>query len=123
MGAGSRLTRSPHEADIPDVDIDVQPGGHLILSTISRTPLAELLTITLAEDVLRLVTPGTHTYHKYLRPTELRDFFREKGWEAFETRGVPYDPVNGKWRLLDPGAMGGWGEMVNYFAAVRRPKV
>ncbi|BGP24496.1 Hexaprenyldihydroxybenzoate methyltransferase, mitochondrial [Rhodotorula toruloides] len=99
-----------------------KPGGHLILSTISRTLLAKFLTITLAEDVLRLVTPGTHTYHKYLRPSELRDFFvREKGWEAFETRGVPYDPVSGEWRLLDPGAMGGWGEMANYFAAVRRP--
>ncbi|BGP31914.1 Hexaprenyldihydroxybenzoate methyltransferase, mitochondrial [Rhodotorula toruloides] len=99
-----------------------KPGGHLVLSTISRTPLAKLLTITLAEDVLRLVTPGTHTYHKYLRPTELRDFFREKGWEAFETRGVPYDPVKGEWRLLDPGAMGGLGEMVNYFAAPKKRK-
>jgi polyprenyldihydroxybenzoate methyltransferase/3-demethylubiquinol 3-O-methyltransferase len=37
-------------------------GGHLLLSTISRTPLARLLTITLAEDVLRLVTPGKNRW-------------------------------------------------------------
>lgn len=99
-----------------------KPGGHLLLSTISRTPLARLLTITLAEDVLRLVTPGTHTYHKYLKPSELRDFFvTEKHWTEFETRGCPYDPIAGKWRLLEVGQLGGAGELVNYFAGVRRP--
>lgn len=99
-----------------------QPGGHLLLSTISRTPLARLLTITLAEDVLRLVTPGTHTYHKYLKPSELRDFFvTKKRWTDFETRGCPYDPIAGKWRLLEVGQFGGVGELVNYFAGVRRP--
>lgn len=101
---------------------NLQPGGHLLLSTISRTPLARLLTITLAEDVLRLVTPGTHTYHKYLKPSELRDFFvTEKHWTEFETRGCPYDPIAGKWRLLEVGQLGGAGELVNYFAGVRRP--
>ncbi|GAA6024944.1 hypothetical protein JCM8202_002157, partial [Rhodotorula sphaerocarpa] len=94
-----------------------KPGGHLLLSTISRTPLARLLTITLAEDALRLVTPGTHSYHKYLKPSELRDFFvREKGWTEFETRGCPYDPIAGRWRLLEIGQFGGAGELVNYFA-------
>ncbi|GAA5948593.1 hypothetical protein JCM3775_007161 [Rhodotorula graminis] len=98
-----------------------KPGGHLLLSTISRTPLARLLTITLAEDVLRLVTPGTHTYHKYIKPQELADFFAEKGWVGFETRGCPYDPLTGKWRLLGLGEVGGIGQLVNYFASVRRP--
>ncbi|GAA6056804.1 hypothetical protein JCM3770_002810 [Rhodotorula araucariae] len=98
-----------------------KPGGHLLLSTISRTPLARLLTITMAEDILRLVTPGTHTYHKYIKPQELGDFFREKGWVGFETRGCPYDPIVGKWRLLGVGELGGLGELVNFFAGVRRP--
>ncbi|OCH87387.1 ubiquinone biosynthesis O-methyltransferase [Obba rivulosa] len=53
----------------------VKPGGHLFLSTISRTPLAYLLTIFAAEHLLRLVTPGTHTYAKYIKPAELLDFF------------------------------------------------
>ena len=33
-----------------------QPGGHLFLSTIARTPLAYLITIFAAEDVLRRVS-------------------------------------------------------------------
>ena len=54
-----------------------QPGGHLFLSTISRTPLAYALTILLAEDILRKVTSGTHTYSKFIKPAELVRFFRE----------------------------------------------
>lgn len=55
----------------------LKPGGHLFLSTISRTPLAYALTILLAEDILRKVTSGTHTYSKFIKPTELVQFFRE----------------------------------------------
>jgi polyprenyldihydroxybenzoate methyltransferase/3-demethylubiquinol 3-O-methyltransferase len=54
-----------------------QPGGHLFLSTINRTPLSYFLTILLAERVLRMVTPGTHTHSKYIKPTELIDFFKQ----------------------------------------------
>ncbi|KAF8966243.1 S-adenosyl-L-methionine-dependent methyltransferase [Flammula alnicola] len=55
----------------------VKPGGHLFMSTISRTPLAYALTILLAEDVLRQVSSGTHTYSKFIKPSELVQFFRE----------------------------------------------
>ncbi|KXN87378.1 3-demethylubiquinone-9 3-methyltransferase [Leucoagaricus sp. SymC.cos] len=53
----------------------VKPGGHLFLSTISRTPLAYFLTIFMAQDVLRKVTPGTHIYSKYIKPSELIQYF------------------------------------------------
>ncbi|GAA5881983.1 hypothetical protein JCM16303_003495 [Sporobolomyces ruberrimus] len=99
-----------------------KPGGHLLLSTISRTPLAKLLTITLAENVLRLVTPRTHTYSKYLKPSELREYFEgEKGWKGMKQRGCLYDPFAGKWRLLGEGEYAGMGEMCNYFAGIRKP--
>ncbi|KAG5641915.1 hypothetical protein DXG03_003961 [Asterophora parasitica] len=55
----------------------VKPGGHLFLSTISRSPLAYFLTIFLAEDVLRKVSRGTHTYSKFIKPTELVSFFQK----------------------------------------------
>ncbi|CEQ39040.1 SPOSA6832_00528 [Sporobolomyces salmonicolor] len=98
-----------------------QPGGFLLLSTISRTPLAQFLTITMAESILRLVTPGTHTYHKYIKPDELQAFFDGKGWWGMERRGCVYDPLAGRWRLLGEGEFGGAGELVNYFAGVRKP--
>ncbi|KAK8849383.1 3-demethylubiquinone-9 3-O-methyltransferase [Kwoniella newhampshirensis] len=91
----------------------VKPGGHLIISTISRTPLSQLLTLTLAEDVLRLVTPGTHTYRKFVKPSELRRYVHSSmggfdTWyknedgsdvrhdEVGETRGIVYDPIKGE---------------------------
>ncbi|KAH9933519.1 S-adenosyl-L-methionine-dependent methyltransferase [Fomitopsis serialis] len=118
----------------------VKPGGHLFLSTISRTPLAYLLTIFAAEDVLRLVTPGTHTYSKFVRPEELTQFFcehrsspEETPWisrlygglptrtEA-ETRGMIYVPWKSEWALVPRGAVGAsWGEGCNYLFWVRRP--
>ncbi|WWD00391.1 3-demethylubiquinone-9 3-O-methyltransferase [Kwoniella sp. B9012] len=118
----------------------VKPGGHLILSTISRTPLSQLLTLTLAEDVLRLVTPGTHTYRKFVKPHELRRFvYSDMGgydtWhrnedasdirteEVGETRGIVYDPLAGKWKLWGGVEGSTWkevGEGCNYMYHARK---
>ena len=55
----------------------VQPGGHLFLSTVARTPLSYFLTIFMAEQALKLVTPGTHTWSKYINADEMHAFFRD----------------------------------------------
>lgn len=108
----------------------VRPGGHLFMSTMARTPLSYLLTIVLAEHVLRLVTPGTHRHAQYVNPRELVGFFRDLGWirrpddlarrrstlpdgtplapeparVQFETRGTWYVPWTGRWELAPPAA-------------------
>ncbi|WVQ97902.1 3-demethylubiquinone-9 3-O-methyltransferase [Kwoniella sp. CBS 9459] len=118
----------------------VKPGGHLILSTISRTPLSQLLTLTLAEDVLRLVTPGTHTYRKFVKPAELRKYvYSDMGgcetWylndnasdvrndQVGETRGIVYDPLKGVWRLwggVEGSLVKKLGEGCNYMYHARK---
>lgn len=98
-----------------------QPGGLLLLSTINRTPLAHLLDITFVEQIIRIVTPGTHTYSKFIKPSELQDYFDKKGWKGMERRGCIYDPVYAGWRLLEKGSFGGIGEQANYFAGVMKP--
>lgn len=78
----------------------------------------------MAESVLGLVTPGTHTYSKYLKPQELRQFFeQDKGWTStrMEQRGCLYNPLKGEWKLLGQGEFGGLGELGNYFAGIRKP--
>ncbi|KAI0696732.1 S-adenosyl-L-methionine-dependent methyltransferase [Cytidiella melzeri] len=113
----------------------VKPGGHLFLSTIARTPLAYFLTIFMAEDMLRLVAPGTHTYSKYINPQELEGFFRSyksspmaRTWITgigpmprvqAETRGMIYTPWNGEWLLAGRGSK--WAEGCNYLFWVRKP--
>ncbi len=48
------------------------PGGLFLYDTINRNPLARLATVTLAEDVLRLLPRGTHDPALFIRPSELR---------------------------------------------------
>jgi 2-polyprenyl-6-hydroxyphenyl methylase/3-demethylubiquinone-9 3-methyltransferase len=116
-----------------------QPGGHLFLSTIARTPLSYFLTILAAEKVFRLVEPGTHTFSKFVNPEELVDFFTKplmpgaRPWisrtyahglptrvEA-EVRGIVYLPWQGDW-VLAPRATTPWSTQANYLFWVRKPK-
>lgn len=124
----------------------LQPGGHLFLSTIARTPLAYLLTIVAAEHVLRKVAVGTHTYSKFINPLELVSFFSTysspssipevsgKRWisrtydhglptrtEA-EVRGIIYLPWSGNWQLMSRGATQWGAAECNYLFWVRKPR-
>ena len=65
-----------HVADLTKVLSEVartlRPGGLFLFDTINRNPLSRLATITVAEDVLRLLPRGTHDPAMFIRPTELR---------------------------------------------------
>ncbi|KAJ3992152.1 S-adenosyl-L-methionine-dependent methyltransferase [Lentinula boryana] len=126
----------------------LKPSGHLFLSTISRTPLSYFLTIFMAEKVLREVADGTHTYSKYLKPSELLEFFQlyrsslpssvngdsvqtqSRPWitrlysgeptrKEAEVRGMIYNPLSASWVIAPRGA---WGAAeCNYLFWVRKP--
>lgn len=53
------------------------------MSTVNRNPLARFITITVAEHPLfGFVTPGTHSYRKFIKPHEIEAFFRnDLGWQ------------------------------------------
>lgn len=50
-----------------------QPGGSLVITTINQTALSYAAAIVGAEYILRLVTPGTHDWNKFVTVDELRD--------------------------------------------------
>lgn len=50
----------------------LRPGGLFLFDTINRNPIARLATITLAEDILRLLPRGTHDPALFIKPGELR---------------------------------------------------
>lgn len=124
----------------------------MILSTIARTPLARALAIGLAESPLvRLAPAGSHTYSKFILPSELENFVRnELGWGSaqaaastvqghrsghltpvqksrnykIEVRGTTYLPWQGEWTLLrrdDGSALSTLSKSVNYFFGARKP--
>ena len=65
-----------HVADLHKVLAEVarslRPGGMFLFDTINRNPLARLATITVAEDLLRLLPRGTHDPAMFIKPRELR---------------------------------------------------
>ncbi|MFN2307702.1 MAG: bifunctional 2-polyprenyl-6-hydroxyphenol methylase/3-demethylubiquinol 3-O-methyltransferase UbiG [Paracoccaceae bacterium] len=57
---------------LSEVARTLRPGGVFLFDTINRNPLARLATITIAEDVLRLLPRGTHDPSMFIKPRELR---------------------------------------------------
>ncbi len=70
----------------------VRPGGHVFVSTINRTARAYLHAVIGAEYVLRLLPAGTHTYDKFIRPSELAAWAGASGLATVDVAGLDYDP-------------------------------
>jgi 2-polyprenyl-6-hydroxyphenyl methylase/3-demethylubiquinone-9 3-methyltransferase len=49
----------------------LKPGGMFLFDTINRNPIARLATITVAEDLLRILPKGTHDPDMFIKPAEL----------------------------------------------------
>lgn len=93
----------------------VVPGGYLFVSTINRDFVSWFTTIFMGEHVLNIVPVGTHTYGKYIKQTEIRQFFKEsaKDFEVLDVKGCAYFPAVG-WFFTGIQNMG------NYMMAIRR---
>ena len=76
-----------------------RPGGSLYFSTINRNPKAFLFAIVGAEHLLRLLPAGTHTYEKFIRPSELAAWLRGAGLLLREMTGLSYNPLTRCYRL------------------------
>jgi 2-polyprenyl-6-hydroxyphenyl methylase/3-demethylubiquinone-9 3-methyltransferase len=72
-----------HVQDLSRVMAEVtrvlRPDGLFLFDTINRNPLARLATITVAEDILRLLPKGTHDPDMFIKPQELRAAMTQAG--------------------------------------------
>ena len=91
----------------------LRPGGHLLLSTINRTPKAWLLAVVAAEYVLGLLPRGTHDYRRLVRPSELAAWARADGLHLEALCGLRFDPLRERFTRER-------GVDVNYMAHFRR---
>lgn len=105
---------------VPDPSLVVQacadlckPGGWLFFSTINRNPKSFLFAIVGAEYVLQLLPKGTHTYEKFIKPSELALFARKAGLNFTEIIGLVYNPITKVYRLAKDTD-------VNYMIACRK---
>jgi 2-polyprenyl-6-hydroxyphenyl methylase/3-demethylubiquinone-9 3-methyltransferase len=92
----------------------LKPGGRAFFSTISRNAKAFALAIVGAEHVLDLIPKGTHTYARFIRPSELAGWCRVEGLDPVAMRGLGYNPLTRRYRLTDDTS-------VNYLMACSKP--
>jgi len=92
----------------------LKPGGSWFASTLNRTPRAFALGIVGAEYLLRLLPRGTHHYRQFIKPSELAAALRASGLELDDLRGLDYNPLTRRARLVDSVA-------VNYLVSARKP--
>lgn len=92
----------------------VRPGGHVFVSTLNRNPKAYVLGVLAAEYLLGLLPRGTHTYSRFIKPSELAAWARAVGLSVEDVAGLRYDPFREKASLapLDVD--------VNYLAHLRK---
>jgi len=77
----------------------LKPNGLIILSTLNRTPKSYALAIIGAEYILRWLPIGTHTWKKFLRPSELVNLLENNNLDIREIMGMIFNPITKKWKL------------------------
>lgn len=77
----------------------LKPNGHLFFSTINRNPKSFVFAIIGAEYVLKLLPKGTHTYEKFITPSELNDWCYKYNLIVKDIIGMTYNPFLKKYKL------------------------
>ncbi len=70
------------------------PGGLMALSCPNRTPQSKLLLVEGAER-LGMIPRGTHHWHDFVTPDELRDLLSGAGLQMQEPQGIAWSPMKG----------------------------
>lgn len=71
----------------------VKPGGDIVVSTLNRNLKSWLLAIVGAEYVLGLLERGTHTYSRFIKPSELARWARAADLTVADIAGLEYDAL------------------------------
>ncbi|MEO0956186.1 MAG: bifunctional 2-polyprenyl-6-hydroxyphenol methylase/3-demethylubiquinol 3-O-methyltransferase UbiG [Pseudomonadota bacterium] len=72
---------------VSEISRVLRPGGLFLFDTINRSSLASFVTITMAEDILRILPQGTHDPKMYIKPEELRSELKDAEFEVGKLTG------------------------------------
>jgi 2-polyprenyl-6-hydroxyphenyl methylase/3-demethylubiquinone-9 3-methyltransferase len=75
----------------------VKPGGALVIGTLNRTPLSFIKAIIGAEYVFGWLPKGTHSWSKFVKPSELDDVLLPRGFRVEDRCGVDLNIFTKKW--------------------------
>ncbi|CAF0797980.1 unnamed protein product [Brachionus calyciflorus] len=71
--------------------------GFAFYTTINRTPDSYLSTIFAAENILRLVPKGTHSWEKFVKPEELKEILAKNEVSTKFEMGMMYNLLTKNW--------------------------
>ncbi len=79
----------------------VKPDGLLIISTLNRTAKSYALGIIAAEHILRWVPKGTHSWKKFVKPSEIAREARKHSFTPKTAKGLIFNPLKNEFALSD----------------------
>lgn len=79
----------------------LKDDGIMLLSTLNRTPKSFLFAIVGAEYILGWLPKGTHTWDKFLKPSELAKHLDNNGFAIQDLKGMTYHALNDTWQQSD----------------------
>jgi len=77
----------------------LKPGGAIFFSTLNRKPKSYIQAILGAEYLLKMLTPGTHDYKKFIKPSELASWMRSADLEMISMKGLSYSPISKNYKI------------------------
>lgn len=98
----------------------LRPGGILCFDTINRNPLARFVTITMAEDILRILPKGTHDPEMFIKPAELMAEFKHADLAPAKIVGLGPRGINRRGDFLFGRIP---GNLVIYMGTAHKPFV
>ena len=91
---------------------NLNKNGLIIISTINRNIFSNFSAIFIAENILRWVPKGTHTYEKLIKPQEIEDFMKMNNLKLKNLTGLIFDPFELNWRFSK-------NTKINYFCTYK----
>ena len=79
---------------IQEVKRTLKSGGLFFFDTINRNPVATFVTITIAEDVLKLLPKDTHDPAMFIKPAELNAKLTDAGFTIDKMTGLGPRGIN-----------------------------
>lgn len=98
-----------HVADLPSLLTSaakmLKPDGLLFISTVNRTASSFMKAIVAAEYLLHWVPRGTHSWRKFVRPSELAEQLGSDNITMHDITGITYDVLS-RGFCLSPAKVG-----------------
>lgn len=114
MAAIANLLKDSNSDNSAPKNIEVKNSGILFMATINRTLKSFAMAIVGAEYVLNWLPRGTHSWEKFLKPSEIEQLLRNNNLKLLELTGVKYNLLQNIWQVSEDISVNYMLHAVNY---------